>query len=85
MISLKDHAPKRMASILIELLSLIEQNIDSAMLFLNQDKILLALDMLVTVTEFIREQTKLGGQLENKVPENDPKKHLKTLTNLLRK
>ena len=76
-----------MASVLLELLSLIEQNIDSAMLFLNQDKILLALDMLVTVTDFIREQTKLDdkSQLTNTVPENDPKKHLKTLTNILRK
>ena len=54
LISLKDYAPSRMAAVVIQLLELVGKNIDTAMLMLDQSKILLALDTLITVTDFIR-------------------------------
>ncbi len=53
LISLKDYAPARMTIVLVQLLELVAANIDNAMLLLDQDKILQALDCLVTLTDFI--------------------------------
>ena len=54
LISLKDYAPELLESVLVQLLDLIGKNIDSAMLQLDQNNILMALDMLITISEFIR-------------------------------
>ena len=54
LISLKDYAQIRMATIVIQLLELISKNVDTAMLMLDQSKILHALDALITVTDFIK-------------------------------
>ena len=56
LISLKDYAPRRMASVLIQLLELVGKNIDSAMLLLDQAKILQAMDALITLTDFIHSE-----------------------------
>lgn len=55
--SLSEYAPQRTASLLIPLLELVIQNVDSAMLLLDQSKILLALDALITMSNFIRKHS----------------------------
>ena len=55
LISLKDYAPNLMAEVLVQLLDLVSKNIDKAMIYLDQSKILLALDMLITITAFVQE------------------------------
>ena len=60
------------------------------MTYLNQSQILIAMDMLLSITAFIASQMELPKDQQNikdyKVdPERvDPKQHRKTLTNILR-
>lgn len=42
-----------MGSEVLALLDLIGNNVDNSVMYLDQDKLLVSLDMLVTVTEFI--------------------------------
>jgi hypothetical protein len=60
LISLKEHAPDRMHKVVIQLMELITKNIDSAMMYMDQEKILFCLDMLITITEFIKERCAEG-------------------------
>jgi hypothetical protein len=65
LISLKDFAPDLMHTITVPLLELVSRNIDSAMLLLESQKISLALDMLITISAFIKEKEHLW-------PRSDP-------------
>lgn len=53
--SLSEYAPVKTSSLLIPLLELVIQNVDSAMLLHDQTKILLALDAMITMTNFIHQ------------------------------
>ena len=93
LISLKDYAPSRMASVLIQLLELVGKNIDSAMLLLDQAKILQAMDALVTLTDFIHKEAGQDSKIlpgtgeetteESKMFQND--RTGKSLPNMLRR
>jgi hypothetical protein len=48
-----------MHTITVPLLELVSKNIDSAMMLLESSKISLALDMLITITAFIKEKENL--------------------------
>jgi hypothetical protein len=83
-----------MQKVILQLIELISQNIDAAMVYMDQEKILFCLDMLITTTEFIREQTLAGkfplpqvkGSLEETEPKHfDPNRQNKNLTNVLRR
>ena len=52
-----------MQKVVLQLMDLITKNMDSAMMYMDQEKILFCLDMLITVTEFIKERC-----AENKYP-----------------
>ena len=59
LISLKDYAPDSMAKVVIQILELVGKNVDTAMLMLDQSKILMALDVLITLTDFVRSKSLL--------------------------
>jgi hypothetical protein len=97
LISLKQHAPERMQKVILQLMELITQNIDSSMVYMDQEKILFCLDMLITVTEFIKDRTladkfplpKKKSIMDDIVKEEpktfDPDRQNKSLTNVLRR
>ena len=97
LISLKQHAPDRMQKVILQLMELITQNIDAAMVYMDQEKILFCLDMLITVTEFIKERTlqdnfplpkklNLADELVKEEPKYfDPDRQNKNLTNVVRR
>ena len=86
-----------MQKVILQLMELITQNIDSAMVYMDQEKILFCLDMLITVTEYIRDRTIAGkfplpkkvdlmDNLPNEEPKLfDPDRQNKSLTNVLRR
>ena len=43
-----------MAKVVIQILELVGKNVDTAMVMLDQSKILMALDVLITLTDFVR-------------------------------
>lgn len=65
LVSLKDYAPRRLGSVLIQLLELIGKNIDSAMLLLDSAKIMQALDCIVTLTAFIDKEAAKPTELQH--------------------
>ena len=77
LISLKDYAPGRMKNVLIQLLELVGKNIDSAMMLLDSPKIILAMDALVTLTEFLHKESTKPSGVERFLPQEEEKKEEK--------
>ena len=85
-----------MASVLLQLLELLSKNIDSAMVLLDQAKILQAMDALITLTDFVHQESVKAdcGHLPKSAEDSikEPQKKVfqkdrtkKSLTNVLRR